>query len=194
MTYSKATTSWKAVVTFLKIAAGVLGAVVSVAAYADIPAENAEVGVWVGFLFALACGTAKAVENYRKNGNGDGTPVWVWPWNKAVSVLVIGLLAFGCATTSTGTDGTVTSTRVDIESVAQAIVLAQQVLPSAIGDVMTLWQGYRAEQNAGRVAQAEVFRIRLLAVMEAINAVADKDLDPKTKPVTMKVESISWTK
>jgi len=91
----------------------------------------------------------------------------------------------GCQTATTAADGTVTETRVDIDAVAQAVVLAQQVTPVIAGQLTELWAAWRvaesAKWNVDRIAEAKILLVKIRALIDIVNAVGDKDLEPMSK-------------
>jgi hypothetical protein len=65
---------------------------------------------------------------------------------------------------------------VDRAAVAEAIQLAQVVLPSATDQLMSLWQAYRVAELEDRAAAAASAQARLQSLIEVVRAVGDADL------------------
>lgn len=100
----------------------------------------------------------------------------------AVLVLCVSLL--GCATiTTTAPDGTITVTRqVDSVAVAQAVLLAQQVMPGVATQLTELWAAQQAAEVAHRRAESEDLQAKIQALIDVVNAVRDSGLTSAIAP------------
>jgi hypothetical protein len=124
--YSKLTTMWKGISTFLKVLAGVLVGLGTVMTSTSLPPDWITFkSTWFAFTLPFVLSAWKMLENIRKNIREDGQPAWRWPWSAATPLLIllIPLLLFGCVTTKfhesiTDPDGTIADTSYKAQSSA----------------------------------------------------------------------------
>lgn len=93
-----------------------------------------------------------------------------------LALIVMEVALAGCVTTRTLTDGTVERVEVDTAAVAEAIQLAQVVMPAAADQLLAFWQAYRVAQMEDRAQAAAAAQARLQSLVEVVRALGDADL------------------